>query len=458
MYKLQNFLGTASLNDEAVKFVNKGFIMLLGYAFLFNLTQTFFVLYALEHVSFTELGMLLGIQFTIQFLVDYPSGAIGDWIGQRWVLALSAVFYGIGFLVLGSATSFIPLALAFAFIALGRSQESGAFNAWFDNNYKLYAPEDNERKIYGGIFGKIQMLFQIELAVAFVGGGILVGLVGRSLIFSFQGLLLLGYVFIFLFFLKDHPDLKREEPKMKQYFHLLGEGVTTTFSHPTLRWVIVGVVISSAAISIWGNFILFPLYESYGKSDEVVGFIRAVIFLTAALLAGLAAILVSKMNQKQSFTALGIVNIFGMPIWLCIMAAFVTFFPAPEVFMLSSLLGLIVAFSLLNLLNGISNCLMPRFFLDIIPDKNRNSVFSLFPTLVVAFSIPANLIAGPLFEMFSLAQVILIIAFFSFIGGSIVGVTILRFNKDLDKAKSVLSDLPEIVEEQAPGSEVPAKS
>ena len=110
-------LGITDLNSEAKGFISKAAGVIYLYVFIIMLTNTFIILHALEFLSLPQLGVVLGIQFAIQAITDYPTGAIGDWIGQRWVLFIAALSYCFSFIFLSQATDFVSILFAFILIA-----------------------------------------------------------------------------------------------------------------------------------------------------------------------------------------------------------------------------------------------------------------------------------------------------------------------------------------------------
>ncbi|MCK5239842.1 MAG: hypothetical protein KAR33_09860, partial [Candidatus Thorarchaeota archaeon] len=84
-------LSISNLNPEAKHFISRATSLMLTYGFTVMLTNTFLILHALEFVTLTELSLIIAVQFAIQAVASYPSGALGDWIGQRWVLFTAAL-------------------------------------------------------------------------------------------------------------------------------------------------------------------------------------------------------------------------------------------------------------------------------------------------------------------------------------------------------------------------------
>ena len=54
------------------------------------------------------IGVLVIIQLSVQTLLDYPTGAVGDWIGQRWVISSAYICYAVGFYLSSLVTPSTP--------------------------------------------------------------------------------------------------------------------------------------------------------------------------------------------------------------------------------------------------------------------------------------------------------------------------------------------------------------
>ncbi|MFX0094161.1 MAG: MFS transporter [Candidatus Hodarchaeota archaeon] len=259
MLKLYHWLLSISvLNSEAKKFITKAVSLMFVYVFIIMLTNTFLILFALDFLTITQLGVILACQFAVQAITDYPTAAIGDWIGQRWLLCIAALTYAVGFFFLSQASSFTFILIAFILIGFAQGQESGAFVSWFDNNYKLYATEDEDRRVYSQFFGKFRMIYEIITASSFILGGILVIFISRQSMFLIQGILLGLFSLIFLFMIRDHKAIKRDKPNFRSYFRFLEDGMRTVARNKTLRLLVLGLVISGTGFVIWANLILFP--------------------------------------------------------------------------------------------------------------------------------------------------------------------------------------------------------
>jgi MFS family permease len=378
---------------------------MLAYGFAVMLTNTFLILHALEFVTLTELSLILAVQFTIQAIASYPSGAIGDWIGQRWVLFMAALSYGIGFIVLSQAFDFITVLAAFSFVALALSLESGTYIAWFDNNYKLYATEDKDRRTYSQFYGKFTMFHEILTALSFILGGFFLASIGRQLMFIIQGTLLLMVSFMLL------------------RLYLRG-GLTTVAQNKTLRLMVLGLMISGAGWAIWGGLILFPFYASYAVTDAWTALLRASIFILGAIGVGVAGMISNRIRRLQRWLALAVLLtdiMFFIGIYIILLTN-----PAQSTFVLVSVAIMALAFAISFSPRYLADVLRPRFYLDVIPNENRNAVYSLIPTLTMVVSIFAVPIGGLLIETLGLEATILVLAMNGLVGSSITASAIYR--------------------------------
>ncbi|MFX1256201.1 MAG: MFS transporter, partial [Promethearchaeota archaeon] len=407
-------LGITDLNSAARRFISRAVSLIFIYVFIVMLTNTFLILYALEFLSLPQLGMVLAVQFAVQALSDYPTGAIGDWIGQRWVLFIAALSYGLGFIFVSQASDFISILIAFALIAFAQGQESGTFTSWFDNNYKMYVVEDKDRRIYSQFFGKYTMVCEIIIAASFILGGILITSISRQFMFMIQGVLLLFTSLAFLLFIRDHKAIKREKPDFKKYFQYLGGGVLSVAQNKTLRLMVLGLVISGAGFAVWSGLILFPLYAGYGKSDAWTAILRSTVFIFGAIGTGLAGTFSRQIHNLQKWLSLFILStdvlfFLGMFIMLVVN-------PIPSAFTLISLIIVVLTFTIAFSPRYMADVLKPRFLLDVIPDQNRNAIYSLIPTLILLVSTFIVPLGGILIDTVGRESMILILA-----GNGLVG-------------------------------------
>ena len=412
------------LHPEAKQFISRATSLMLVYSFAVMLTNTFLILHALEFVTLTELSLILSVQFLIQAIASYPSGAIGDWIGQRWVLFAAALSYGVGFVVLSQSFDFLTVMISFIFVAIAQSQEAGTYIAWFDTNYKLYTTEDKDRRTYSQFYGKFTMFREILTALSFILGGILLTFIGRQLMFIIQGMLLILVSIMLLRFIRDHKDLKRDKMSVRVYFRYLRGGISTVAKNKTLRLMVIGLMISGAGWAIWGGLILFPFYAGYAVTDAGTAILRSSIFILGALCIGAAGVVSKRIGKLQKWLALAILItdvLFFLGIYTMLL-----FNPVPPTFVLMSFVFVILTFTIAFGPRYVADVLRPRFYLDVIPDENRNAVYSLIPTLIMIVSIFALPLGGVLIEILGQETTILILALNGLVGSSLTALAIYR--------------------------------
>ncbi|MEM2143644.1 MAG: hypothetical protein QXQ81_10345, partial [Candidatus Thorarchaeota archaeon] len=159
MSLLSRLLGEERSNERLKSLVGRMIGIAILSAIATQLTTTFFMISIAETLgggSFIEgmaiVGMLMALEMGVQTILDYPSSVIGDWIGQRYIICCAHLCYAAAMLTISMTDSLTPLSVfAFVFVlnGIGNSQMSGSVSSWFDNNYRVVAPHDTEKKRYG---------------------------------------------------------------------------------------------------------------------------------------------------------------------------------------------------------------------------------------------------------------------------------------------------------------------
>lgn len=387
---------------------------------IFFVSGTFYVLFIIDKVGYAELGILAGFSFLVQAILDYPSGSLGDWIGQRWILAISFFTYGLSYLLLVIAKNFSDLLIVYLLAAFAASQESGALQSWFDKNYKFAAKEvDIDRRIYQLFQGKITMLLGLLWAAAILVGGILATYFFRETVFAVQSIGMFFLSFASFIFVKDLPGYKKPAASLKQYFHIFIKGLEFTFTKNYIFFFVVAICISSALWAVWGNMILFPLYFGYTGNDLGAGIFRFLAWVGAAITASKAAQVATRLNERKWIPRLELLMMLG---YFGFFGLLITIFPLNNEFNISGIILTIVAMFILDMGINAADNLRKKLFLDLIPDEIRNSIYSLIPTLALIVSAPVVTIAGGIVEtggfpqtLAALAGISTISAFFFFI-------------------------------------------
>jgi MFS family permease len=395
------------LQDESVKVkrlakVAAVFMPLAAFAFMMSTTfYSFYVAITLApgdlNLGFALVGILASITMAVQLTMDYPTGGIGDWIGQRWILASAFLCFALSFF-LTWMSQFYPFFWFFILIyvisAIGAAQQSGAIAAWFDNNYRAVA-KDPERRAYSVAQGRMGMLFQISATAVLIPGAIIATLMGREFVFLLQAILCVFIGISSLVLFRDFPEVVENRPKrsLKSYYGLLKDGIKFAFSTRYVAFYLIGSVLMSSTVIVWANMILFYIYYTYlSYSDVAVALFRTILFAVGVIWIERAGVWTRNLKTDKWIPRVQLLQTCG-PIFY-ILVAFITLFllpvvvPFPFMYLQIPTILICLAFILSGIFSSASNILNQRLVLDMVPDKIRNGIYSLFPSLTFIFAVP----------------------------------------------------------------------
>ena len=121
-----NFVGFHDLHPQTRKLMTRFGLFQTANAALYALTGVIFVLFIIDKVGFLKTSQYLAIMVLVQLLIDYPSGTLGDYIGQRWVLFAANVSSSIALLVFLYAPSYSIFLISAILFGFSNAQASGA--------------------------------------------------------------------------------------------------------------------------------------------------------------------------------------------------------------------------------------------------------------------------------------------------------------------------------------------
>jgi MFS family permease len=433
MSKIASFFGFTDADDRVLKLAGKFAIFLPLVSFTVMISTTFYVIFVAEALGGGDyiagmglVGILVVVQMAIQILFDYPSGAIGDWIGQRFVISSAFFLHALTFFMISLVTTSSPfwfLVLIYALQGVANSQESGAWGAWFDNNYRAAMPSDTDRKQYGVFQGRVGMLFQIVATASLIPGSILAMIFTRAWVFQIQAILCTLLAIAVLRIIQDFPEVEaaRVKPTMSEYTTLLKDGVKFLFSDNFIMYLTVGTMLAMSCIMVWGNLILFPMYYSYLRTDVAVAAFRTLLFVPGIFSLERSGIWSRKFEPKKWIPRFRILQTCGFIFFSVFALIMFVFPPAPAgsptyevyfpftdvaIFMvpIDSIIPVIVIFSTFvstGFFHEFANILTQRQLLDVIPNRIRNSMYSLQPTIATLLAIPQILVFGWIISDFS---------------------------------------------------------
>jgi MFS family permease len=424
--RFARIFGLEEPTSDAVRYVKILSVLLPSFAASFQISTTFWMIHMAEtlgggdyYAGLTLVGILVVIQMAVQTSLDYPTGALGDWIGQRYVIASALLSYAVAFYLSSlvvEGTPFIVYVAIYALFGLGSSQESGAFGAWFDNNYKVAMPHDKDRKQYGVFQGRLGMVWQVSSTLVLIPGSWLAWLYSRQFVFGLQAIFAIFLALAVLRLVKDLPGVteeKEEKPSIKEYGALLKDGFKFLVSSRFVTLLIFGEVVMFSTGPVWWNILLFPLYFSFLVTMVAVSAFRTLVFIPQAIANERSGVLAKRFEPEKWIPRFRFLQ-FASVVFYLVLAAIVHFFPGipPEtdpatieflslmipftniplievpVVTVVPVVLMFLTFVSLNLFGGIAGILTQRVMLDVIPNRIRNSMYSLQPTLVMLVSMP----------------------------------------------------------------------
>ncbi|TFF91369.1 MFS transporter [Candidatus Thorarchaeota archaeon] len=480
MSRVVEFFGLTEGNEKVLSLAKTLALLFPAVALTIQLSTTFFMIFvaeALGNGSFidglTVVGILVVIQMVIQTLLDYPTGAIGDWIGQRYIITAAFLCFSAGFLMVSFVTSATPiylLILVYVLLGLGNSQMSGAFNAWFDNNYRVAMPGDKDRKQYGVFMGKIGMLFSLIGTFCMIPGSILAVILGRAWVFQLQAIMCAAIAIAVMRNVKDFPDVeeaREDRPTLSEYTALLKEGIGFLFSDRFVTFLLLGGCVVMSVGLVWGELLLFPMYFSYLIAEVAVSSFRTILFIPGIFWQERSGVWAKRFEPEKWIPRFRLLQGTGFVFYLAFAAIMYLFPPVAggamitltvpltqitllEVPVASVLPIVLIAttFTLTGIFGGLSQILTQRVLLDVVPNRIRNSMYSLSPTIATIIAIPQIALFGWLIPLAGFPLTMALCGLISLLG-------VMMIRKGLSYPKPTPTDEPgPIVSAPAP---VPAE-
>jgi MFS family permease len=386
-YSLNNFLGITELSGEAQSFIRKYSLYIAFSSFFWFLSQTFFTLYLIEKLGFTSTGFILSVIVGVQLIFDYPSGALSDYFGQRWVLSIGYISFALGNILISNAITLQEFVIAMIFFGFGRAQFSGAIDTWFDNNYRIAINnQDPDRKIFGFIMSRSRSLFFASSAFSFIVGATIASEISRSIAFQIQALGLLFLVIITLLVVRNinkniniNKTGEKETKNKDNYFIILFKSIKFVLTNKKAFFFILGQSLFISSFQVFLLLLYYPILFGYSGSDSLTGLIQSLSYITLIF----SGLLVAKLSKRINTNKLPFLGMFYTGIYFSALIILITLLPMTNTF---ELVGILILLFLMISIDGITGelavNLLQRVSLDLIPSEIRNSIYSLTPSIV----------------------------------------------------------------------------
>ncbi|MDF1537645.1 MAG: hypothetical protein P1Q69_01925 [Candidatus Thorarchaeota archaeon] len=310
------------------------------------------------------------------------------------------------------------------------------------------------------------MISQIAATLVLIPGSILAVIFQRPAVFQMQAIGAIFFALLVLHYIRDFPEveaMREERPTMSQYTNLLKEGVSYLWKTPFVKYLVLGSMIVASAISVWGQIILFPLYYSYLITDVAVASYRTLAFIPGVAANERSGVWSQKFEPKKWIPRFRLIQACGFAFYIVIAIMMFAFPPVSDATELITLMLpftsfvliempvvhviptiiLFTMFSITMFFSGFADILTQRELLDAIPDRNRNSIYSLQPTILLLLTIPQIAIFGWLVPLLGFSVTLLLCSVIS-----LSGVLVIRYALSLEKPVNDVkcSDIGEIIE------------
>jgi MFS family permease len=416
--RVARVFGIHEPTENAARLVKILAILFPSFAISFQISTTFYTIFIAETLGggdyitgLTYVGILVVISLLSQTLLDYPTGAIGDWIGQRYIISSALLCYSIAFWIASQVTPTTPFSTfvaIYALMGIGSAQESGAFQAWFDNNWRVSMPHDEDRKQYGVFWGRIGMVWQVSSTLVLIPGSWLALVYNRQWVFQLQAIFSLILAIAALRLVQDLPGVREESdkrPSLREYGGLLKDGIRFLGSSRFVTFIILGEVVMWSTGPVWWNLILFPLYFTYLLSDVAVSSFRTLVFLPEAIAQERSGVWSKGFEAKTWIPRFRFLQFGGFVFYIVLALITSTYSPTPLDspvipgldFPIEGLVPttlIFIVFVISSAFGGFAQILTQRIMIDVIPSKIRNSMYSLQPTLIMLASAPLIALFG----------------------------------------------------------------
>ncbi len=435
---INKYLGIDEIPIKAQNIMRLFLIFASLSTFVQILSNTFFILFSIDNIGFALTGVTLSFTFAVQLITDYPTGSLGDWIGQRRVLALSYIFFALSFYLMSQASTFVDFMMIGLVNGLAAGQVSGTMLTWLDNNYKrVIEKADDERKVYGYSRSRVNTMTRVVSALAFMVGGLLATAYSRQFVFEIQAIMMVGLVILVYTFMKDEkiplnskiPEGGEKQPSNGYASYFYG-GLKFVATNKPAFFLITGTAFLFSSFAVWGSLILIPLYFGYTGTDSLASTFRTIVFILGVPI----SLYTAKISRKFTHNHIPLLTFIFV---LLFYPGFMILFTVVPIGNELNLIGIITSVIWLNLLIptvfDLGAILRQRILIDLVPSENRNAVYSLTPTIISVIGIFILPVAGYLVEDWGLVAGILTAFVVAFIGAILIFLGIYYYNSAISK-------------------------
>ncbi|MDX2077934.1 MAG: MFS transporter [bacterium] len=182
----------------------------------------------LRVMTFGQLGVVDATAFAFGLFMEVPTGGLSDMLGKRWTLILSMFLNGLGFFIMGAATSIWGIVVGFWFTQTAWAFYSGAADAMAYDSLKTIGEESRYDKVSS--FTNSISVFTVG-ACALIGGW-MYNIDARLPHYAWGFVLFMGF---FIALGIKEPPIDTVKFTVKNYLNQLSQGFKQ-LARPELRY------------------------------------------------------------------------------------------------------------------------------------------------------------------------------------------------------------------------------
>jgi MFS family permease len=251
------------------------------------------IIFFLDKVSYTELGVIMGASMIASILFEIPSGVLADILGRKKIVILGELLAITELALLVLFQNFWGFLISGLIGGIGIACISGADTSLLYDSLKKTKQTKQSKKIYG----RMRAMRYLGIVCASLVGAPLY-LISKTLPITLTILTVIAGLIIFLL-IKDIPPKEKHDSIKKKLSFLKKAWKQFTQSYK-LRWYVYFSIFSSVFIWTFHDLFRTPYYLSIGIPIAALGIITAIITLIRSYFSLKAAEIEKKLGEHNT--------------------------------------------------------------------------------------------------------------------------------------------------------------
>ncbi|MGD9638300.1 MAG: MFS transporter [Alphaproteobacteria bacterium] len=263
------------------------------------------LIYQNKGLTLGDFFLFQGIFAIAMFVLEIPTGYLGDIFSRKKIMIFSIVSYLTGYFFFYFMSGFFPILTGEMFLSLGCALYSGTSEAYLYDVLKKQKMED----CYIKIQGRLETMSAFGIAAATFFGGIIYSKFGTDFIILMD-ISAVTIALVLMFFLPElNDDLRQIETGISRWRDIINIVIYAS-KHHEIKWLMIFPAFFGTGTSIlfWS---LQPLMDISGISVSIFGFIVASNQIFRAFFAKFSHYLFSTLKTNKFAVVLFIILIIG---------------------------------------------------------------------------------------------------------------------------------------------------